>query len=88
MNNNKQRHLVATHVYLGVGLTLTSPPSSLLIIEQAGEQKFIFPVATWSEIWWKGLGEDTRVLKLLPTRGCIQGMFFGLFLEGLTFECW
>ena len=46
MNNNKQRHLVATLVYLGVGLTVTSPPSSMLIIKQAGKQKFIFPVAT------------------------------------------
>lgn len=31
MNNNKQRHLVAIYVYLGVCLTMASLPSSLLI---------------------------------------------------------
>lgn len=46
MNNNKQRHLVAIYVYLGVCLTMASLPSSLLIIKQAGKQVFTFLEAT------------------------------------------
>lgn len=78
MNNDKQRHLVTTHVYIGVTWRWPLCQSLCLLSNRLENKEFIFLMAMWLEIRSQGLGEDMRVLKLLTIRVRIQSMFFGL----------
>lgn len=84
MNNDKQRHLVTTQVYIGV--SWWSLPISLLIIKQAGKQRVHLSdgKVTWNQkpgLRWRHECVKTDNQSSHPRH------VFRFALAGLTFEC-